>query len=185
VVRNPDGGAELWKPGGNLCLTLDTPAAAPGGVAVRDAWDGSVRDVRVEVAEGGGPARPMSDAEREEEAFRESVRGVGGRGVAGGGGGWGPGAREGPQVEGLRVPLKAGGRPGRRPCPAAEALPPVPQARVSPPAAAARVGAGRALVAARRRGGAQQQRGRCGRPLLRLAAAARVSQPRACAGCAT
>lgn len=79
VVRNADGGVSLWKPGSNYSFNL-TPVAAgtkqvlPGGVAVRDAWDGSVRDVKVEVLEEGKPARPMTDAEREQNAFRESVR---------------------------------------------------------------------------------------------------------------
>lgn len=79
VIRDPDGGVSLWKPGSNfkLDVALDgaaaAPGAAPGGLAVCDAWDGSVRDVRVEVTEAGRPARPMSDTEREQMAFRESL----------------------------------------------------------------------------------------------------------------
>ncbi len=88
VIRNPDGGVSMWKPGSNFNFTLAAPAPAatpaaapaaaplPGGVAVRDAWDGSVRDVRLEVTEGGR-SRPMTGAEAEESAFRESVRGFG------------------------------------------------------------------------------------------------------------
>lgn len=77
VIRDPDGGVSLWKPGSNYSFTL-TPVEAgkrrvlPGGAVVQDAWDGSVRDVKVEVLEDGR-ARPMTDAEREQDAFRASV----------------------------------------------------------------------------------------------------------------
>jgi hypothetical protein len=91
VVRNPDGRVELWKPGTNFSLSVPTAAAAApaaaaaaappqpptaplaGAARVRDAWDGSVRDVTVEVVEGG-VARPITDAEREQDSFRDSVR---------------------------------------------------------------------------------------------------------------
>ncbi|GBF93228.1 20S proteasome subunit beta [Raphidocelis subcapitata] len=77
VVRNPDGGIAAWKPGSNFRVRVgaDTGRAAPlpGGVAVRDAWDGSLRDVRIEVLEEGRPARPMTDAEREQMSFRVSL----------------------------------------------------------------------------------------------------------------
>jgi hypothetical protein len=79
--------AQSWKPGSNFSVRIGADAGRaaplPGGVAVRDAWDGSVRDVRIEVLEEGRPARPMTDAEREQMSFRVSVRPrvVGRRGV--------------------------------------------------------------------------------------------------------
>jgi len=86
-VRNPDGGVSQWKPGSNFSFSLGPAAGSaisgggggggarqgmPGGVAVRDAWDGSVRDVRLEVTENG-VARALTEAEKEQNAFRLSV----------------------------------------------------------------------------------------------------------------
>ncbi|GBF93653.1 hypothetical protein Rsub_06756 [Raphidocelis subcapitata] len=67
VIRNPGGDCALWQPGSNFTLSLSSllPVVAPGGgrggavaaaapapagVAVRDAWDGAVRDVQLELA---------------------------------------------------------------------------------------------------------------------------------------
>jgi hypothetical protein len=89
LVRNSDGGVSQWKPGSNYRFSLEpvpagSHAVLPGGAIVRDAWDGSVRDVRVEVEEDG-MSRAMTDAEREQDAFRESVSDPEKAGAAAGG----------------------------------------------------------------------------------------------------
>jgi len=80
VIRDPDGSACTWKPGSNYRLSLASlsPVLASaarhslvGGVAVRDAWDGAVRDVSVEVGEG---RRALTEAMR---AHSASVSGGG------------------------------------------------------------------------------------------------------------
>lgn len=74
VIRDPDGSACTWKPGSNYRLSLASlsPVLASaarhslvGGVAVRDAWDGAVRDVSVEVGEG---RRALTEAMRAHSA---------------------------------------------------------------------------------------------------------------------
>lgn len=53
VVRSCDGGVLCWKPGENcqirLPVWLKEEKAIAEGVLVRDAWDGSIQDVELEV----------------------------------------------------------------------------------------------------------------------------------------
>lgn len=79
VVRNPDGNVCLWKPGSNYQFSLaalapvlasrGARASRVGGVAVRDAWDGAVRDVRVQVAD----ARPAPGPRMDHSAYNEAL----------------------------------------------------------------------------------------------------------------
>lgn len=53
VVRSEDGGALYWKPGDNCQIKvpvwLREEKAIAEGVMVRDAWDGSLQDIELEV----------------------------------------------------------------------------------------------------------------------------------------
>jgi hypothetical protein len=99
VVRNPDGEAAAWKPGSNYRLSLASLAPVLvgaarrviGGVSVRDAWDGAVRDVSVEVAAAEG--RRVSEAEREHSATVRVAAPGAFRGARAGGCGGGPALR--------------------------------------------------------------------------------------------
>lgn len=49
VVRSEDG-STTWKPGGNLSLRIPSDEAdtwLPGSITVKDAWDDSMRLIRV------------------------------------------------------------------------------------------------------------------------------------------
>jgi hypothetical protein len=100
-VRNADGSACVWQEGSDLSFSLASVAplvlsraggaaapgaggrgaAAVGGVAVRDAWDGTARELDVQLAGAAGPAL-SAEEQAEQDAYRESVRG------GGGGDGW-------------------------------------------------------------------------------------------------
>ncbi|KAI8467083.1 MAG: carbohydrate-binding-like protein [Monoraphidium minutum] len=92
VVRESDGRVSRWKPGANFFFSLASvfplvlaggrgrgrgggAAAAPppqlGGVAVRDAWDGAVRDVAVELLGGRGDAEGAAARESLTAALSE------------------------------------------------------------------------------------------------------------------
>lgn len=84
VIRNADGSPALWKPGSDFSFSL-APGAGPGpggGVAVRDAWDGSARDVRLEMRSGGGEGqhqqqqqrRQLTEQEQELLLYQQTVR---------------------------------------------------------------------------------------------------------------
>jgi hypothetical protein len=53
VVRTTDGGVLCWKPGENCQIKvpvwLREEKAIAEGVLVRDAWDGSIQDIELEV----------------------------------------------------------------------------------------------------------------------------------------
>ena len=52
MVRNSDGGVLCWKPGSNYQLKvpvlIEEQQAVAEEVLVKDAWDGSIQDVKLE-----------------------------------------------------------------------------------------------------------------------------------------
>jgi hypothetical protein len=74
VLRGTDGGVVAWKPGDNCTVRvpvkLHEQRAVAQGVLVRDAWDGSVQDIELEVS---GLPRTFSE-EEEHAAVQSAVR---------------------------------------------------------------------------------------------------------------
>lgn len=74
VVRNEDGGVMFWKPGENCQIKvpvwLKEEKAIAEGVLVRDAWDGSIQDIELEVT---GFQRQEFTEEEERAAVQSAV----------------------------------------------------------------------------------------------------------------
>lgn len=74
VVRSQDGGVLAWKPGENCQIKvpvwLQEEKAIAEGVQVRDAWDGSIQDIELEVT---GFSRQEFTEEEERAAVQSAV----------------------------------------------------------------------------------------------------------------
>lgn len=74
VVRSTDGGVLYWKPGENCQIRvpvwLKEEKAIAEGVLVRDAWDGSIQDIELEVT---GFQRQEFTEEEERAAVQSAV----------------------------------------------------------------------------------------------------------------
>lgn len=74
VVRSSDGGVCYWKPGENCQIRvpvwLKEEKAIAEGVLVRDAWDGSIQDIELEVT--GFQRQEFTEAE-ERAAVQSAV----------------------------------------------------------------------------------------------------------------
>lgn len=77
-MRNSDGGVLYWKPGENCQIRvpvwLKEEKAIAEGVLVRDAWDGSIQDIELEVT---GFQRQEFTEEEERAAVQSAVGGIG------------------------------------------------------------------------------------------------------------
>jgi len=75
VVRNRDGGVLCWKPGENcqikVPVLLEEEKAIAEGVLVKDAWDGSIQDIELEVTGYSSGFTP----DEERAAVKSAVRG--------------------------------------------------------------------------------------------------------------